>query len=237
MPEQLTLPVRGMHCAACVGKVESALAGVPGVETASVNLATERATVAFDPARADVGTLQAAVAAAGYELAEAPTPRGGEAEAREQAVRELEQRRLGRRWRLGALLSVPLLVGGMPDFFPWAPAWLRDPWVQLGLSTPVQLWVGATFHAGFLRDLRHRTASMDTLVSLGTSAAYVFSVALTLWPHVFHAAGRHALLRDGGGGHHARPAGALARGPCPWPHLGGDPAAREPGPADRPRAP
>ena len=96
MPEQLTLPVRGMHCAACVGKVESALAGVPGVETASVNLATERATVAFDPARADVGTLQAAVAAAGYELAEAPTPRGGEAEAREQAVRELEQRRLGR---------------------------------------------------------------------------------------------------------------------------------------------
>ena len=189
MPEQLTLPVRGMHCAACVGKVESALAGVPGVETASVNLATERATVAFDPARADVGTLQAAVAAAGNELAEAPTPRGGEAEAREQAVRELEQRRLGRRWRLGALLSVPLLVGGMPDFFPWAPAWLRDPWVQLGLSTPVQLWVGATFHAGFLRDLRHRTASMDTLVSLGTSAAYVFSVALTLWPHVFHAAG------------------------------------------------
>jgi len=144
MAEQLTLPVRGMHCAACVGKVESALAGVPGVETASVNLATERATVVFDLARADVGTLQAAVAAAGYELAEAPMPRGGEAEAREQAARELEQRRLGRRWRLGALLSVPLLVGGMPDFFPWAPAWLRDPWVQLGLATPVQLWVGAT---------------------------------------------------------------------------------------------
>ncbi len=189
MAERLTLPVRGMHCAACVGKVEQALTGVPGVETASVNLATERATVAFDPARADVGALQAAVAAAGYELAEAPTPRGSEAEAREQAARELEQRRLGRRWRLGALLSVPLLVGGMPDFFPWAPAWLRDPWVQLALATPVQLWVGATFHAGFLRDLRHRTASMDTLVSLGTSAAYFFSVAITLWPHVFHAAG------------------------------------------------
>ena len=66
MAERLTLPVRGMHCAACVGKVERALTDVPGVETASVNLATERATVAFDPARTAVPALQAAVAAAGY---------------------------------------------------------------------------------------------------------------------------------------------------------------------------
>jgi Cu+-exporting ATPase len=189
MAERLTLPVRGMHCAACVGKVEAALTGVPGVETAAVNLATERATVEFDPARTDVPALQTAVAAVGYELAATPAPAGPEADERERAARVREQQALRGRFVVGAILSAPLLVGGMPDIFPWAPAWLRDPWLQLLLATPVQFWVGASFHAGLLRDLRYRSASMATLVSLGTSAAYVFSVAVTLWPHVFHAAG------------------------------------------------
>jgi Cu+-exporting ATPase len=189
MAERLTLPVRGMHCAACVGKVETALTRVPGVATASVNLATERATVAFDPARADLGALQAAVAAAGYELAAVPTGGGEEVEAPAQRAREREQEQLRRRFIVGAALSAPLLVGGMPDLFPWVPAWLLDPWIQLVLATPVQLWVGASFHAGFLRDLRYRSASMATLVSLGTNAAYLFSIAVTLWPHVFHVAG------------------------------------------------
>ena len=187
--ERLTLPVRGMHCAACVGKVEGALTGVPGVETAAVNLATEQATVAFDPAQTSVPALRRAVAAAGYDLAAAPVARGGEAEDRERRAREVEQRRLRRKVVIGALLSAPLLVGGMPALFPWVPAWLRDPWLQLVLATPVQFWVGADFHRAFLRDLRHRSASMSTLVSLGTSAAYLFSLAVTLWPHVFHAAG------------------------------------------------
>jgi Cu+-exporting ATPase len=188
MAERLTLPVRGMHCAACVGKVERALTDVPGVETASVNLATERATVAFDPARTAVPALQAAVAAAGYELAPAPIA-PGEAEDHERAERALELQALKRRVVIGALLSVPIVIGGMPDVFRWAPVWLRDPRVLLALTVPVQFWVGAEFHRGFLRDLRHRSASMDTLVSLGTNAAFFFSVAVTLWPHVFHAAG------------------------------------------------
>jgi Cu+-exporting ATPase len=189
MAERLTLPVRGMHCAACVGKVEGALRRVPGVEAASVNLATEQATVTFDPARAEVEALRAAVAAAGYELAATPAPRGGEAADRERAEREREQRRLAVRVVVGAVLSAPVLLGGMPELFPWAPAVLRNPWVQWLLATPVQLWVGASLHAGFLRDSRHGSASMATLVSLGTSAAYAFSVAVTVWPHVFHAAG------------------------------------------------
>jgi Cu+-exporting ATPase len=188
MAERLTLPVRGMHCAACVAKVESALTRVPGVDAAGVNLATEQATITFDPARVGVEGLQAAVASAGYELAAAPAPGDGEAQDRAQAEREREQRRLRRRALVGALLSAPLLVGGMPEIFPWAPAWLRDPWWQFLLATPVQLWVGADFHAGFWRDLRYRSASMSTLVSLGTNAAYLFSVAVMLWPHVFHAA-------------------------------------------------
>jgi Cu+-exporting ATPase len=188
--ERVTLPVRGMHCAACVGKVERALDEVPGVEEASVNLATERATVAYDPGRADLARLRAAVAAAGYELGELPTPAQGEgAPDRERAAREEEQRQLGRRVLVGAALSVPVVLGSMPELFPWAPAWLRDPGLLLVLTTPVQFWVGAPFHRGFLRDLRYRNASMSTLVSLGTNAAYFFSVAVTLWPNAFMALG------------------------------------------------
>ena len=90
---------------------------------------------------------------------------------------------------MGAVLSVPVLIGSMHEVFPWAPAWLANPWLLWALTTPVQFWVGGQFHAGFIRELRHRSASMDTLVSLGTNAAYFFSVAVTLWPHAFMAAG------------------------------------------------
>ncbi len=177
--ERVTLPVKGMHCAACVGKVERALEGVPGVREAAVNLATERATVVFDPAAAGLPAMREAVAAAGYEI---PDARPQAAEAREAEKRE-EQRTLRRKFVVGAALSVPIVVGSMRGFFPWAPAWLSDPWLLLALATPVQFWVGAQFHRGFLRDLRYRSSSMSTLVSIGTNAAYFFSLALTIRPH------------------------------------------------------
>jgi Cu+-exporting ATPase len=175
-----------MHCASCVGKVERALTSVPGVESASVNLATEQATVAFDPARTDLGHLRDAVAAAGYELAEPrPEPGAGEAGDGERAAREAAERREKLRFVVGAVLSVPVLLGSMSHVFPWVPALLQNPWLQLALTTPVQVWVGWQFHRGFVHDLRYRTASMSTLVSIGTNAAYAFSIAVTLWPHTF----------------------------------------------------
>src|SRR5438034_663160 len=184
--ERITAPVRGMHCAACVSKVERALTATAGVESASVNLATEQATVAFDPARTDLVRLRAAVAAAGYELAEPrPEPVPGEAVDGERAAREAALRREKVRFVVGAVLSVPVLLGGMPHVVPWVPALLQNPWLQLVLTTPVQVWVGWQFHRGFVHDLRYRTASMATLVSIGTNAAYLGSVAVTLWPHAF----------------------------------------------------
>ncbi|HUF90968.1 MAG TPA: heavy metal translocating P-type ATPase [Candidatus Limnocylindria bacterium] len=186
--ETRTLPVRGMHCAACVGKVERALESVEGVADARVNLATEQATIDLDPARTGTDALRAAVAAAGYELAEAPATRAaGDDVAR--AAHAREARLLQIKVMVGALLAAPVLVGNMPELFPWAPMWLRNPWLLLALATPVQFWVGADFHRGFLRDLRYRSASMSTLVSLGTNAAYFFSVAVTVWPHTFMALG------------------------------------------------
>ncbi len=184
--ERMTAPVRGMHCAACVGKVERALTSVPGVESASVNLATEQAAVVFDPARTDLARLRAAVAAAGYELAEARPDRvPGEAVDGERAAREAAQRREKLKFVVGAVLSAPVLLGGMSHVLPWVPGVLQNPWLQLVLATPVQVWVGWQFHRGFVHDLRYRTASMSTLVSIGTSAAYLWSVAVTLWPHAF----------------------------------------------------
>jgi Cu+-exporting ATPase len=133
--------------------------------------------------------LQKAVAATGYELGEPSRATPAETSDREQAAREQEQRVLRRKFLVGAVLSAPVLVGSMPEFFPGAPSWLRNPWVLLALTTPVQFWVGAQFHRGFVSDLRRRTSSMSTLVSLGTTAAYVFSVAVTLRPHAFMALG------------------------------------------------
>jgi len=185
---RLDFPVKGMHCAACVGKVERALLGVAGVKTAAVNLATERATVRLGAGGPSLDALRRAVAAAGYTVPAdiAATP---EAADREQAERARENRRLRLKVVAGAALSVPVLLGSMHEVFSWAPHWLRDPFLLWGLTTPVQFWVGWQFHAGFLAELRHRSASMNTLVSIGTNAAYFFSVAVTLWPNVFAATG------------------------------------------------
>ena len=183
---RVTVAVRGMHCASCVAKVEGALRGVPGVRDATVNLATERATVRFDSTATGMPALRRAVAAAGYEIPEPlPAATAAATERAREAEKAAEQRALRRRVVLGALLSAPILVGSMREVFWFAPAWLGDPWLLLALATPVQFWVGAPFHRGFLRDLRYGSASMSTLVSIGTNAAYFGSLALTVWPRAW----------------------------------------------------
>src|SRR5215510_9879713 len=177
-------PVKGMHCAGCVAKVERALRGVPGVAEPNVNLATERATVWVRPDSPGLPAIRTAVAGVGYKVPEETAPSSIDG-----SSRAVEVRGLGLTALVGAALSIPVLLGSMSELFWWAPSWLGNPWLLWALTTPVQFWVGREFHAGFFRDLRHRSASMDTLVSLGTNAAYLFSVALTLWPHAFMAAG------------------------------------------------
>src|SRR5712692_8550765 len=185
---RLDFPVKGMHCAACVNKVEQALLGVPGVKTAAVNLATERATVRLAPEGPSLDQLREAVADAGYTV---PVDIADTAESadREQAERANENRWLRIKFIVGAALAVPVLLGSMHEIFTWAPHWLRNPYLLWALTTPVQFWVGRQFHAAFVKELRHRSASMNTLVSVGTNAAYFFSVAVTLWPRVFMATG------------------------------------------------
>jgi Cu+-exporting ATPase len=180
---RVTLGVGGMSCASCVQTVERALRQTDGVLAASVNLATERATVEYIPGTVTVEALRRAVRQAGY------TPLAVEDAARdhEAARRARELAALRARLLVGAALSLPLLWGSLPHMGlrVWAPAVLHDWVVQFLLATPVQFWAGWRFYRGMWAALRHRTADMNTLIAVGTSAAYLYSVAATFAPHWF----------------------------------------------------
>ncbi len=183
--EKVTFSVQGMSCASCVAKIERALHTVPGVARASVNLGTEKATVET-AARLPFETLQGAVEAIGYTATALPAATApGAAEDREKAARDREARRLRTKVLVGAILSVPLMLGSFPEWFPWMPELLTRHVVLFILATPVHLWVGWQFHRGAWAALRHRTADMNTLVSVGTSAGYLYSVLVTFAPGLF----------------------------------------------------
>jgi Cu+-exporting ATPase len=160
--ERCDLPVQGMTCASCAARIETDLADLPGVEQASVNFATHRATVTYDPEVTGPASFSAAVADLGYSVP-ATEPDDPEAE---------ELRDLWPRLVVAVVLAVPVIaismVAGL-QFSGWQ-------WVALVLSTPIILWSAWPFHRSTLVNLRHRATTMDTLVSLGTIAAYVWSV-------------------------------------------------------------
>ena len=157
------LQVEGMHCAACVSTVERSLNSIDGVE-ATVNFATERATVAYPPG-VGVDDLVGAVAGAGYGAHVATADEPGDASSP-----------LRLRLVVAGALTAPLVAIAMIpplQFDGWE-------WVAFLLATPVVFWSGLGFHQAALRSLRHRAATMDTLVSLGTLAAWAWSVVALL---------------------------------------------------------
>jgi Cu+-exporting ATPase len=176
--ESMSLALKGMHCASCVTTIEKALAAVPGVEGASVNLGTGRAEIRG--AGLDSGRLVSAVRASGYDAEPAAGPRHGDDETRERReVRDVLFRTV-----VAGLLTAPALVISMTGaMFPGRNL------VLLGLTLPVYLWAGAPFLSGAVRTLRRRTANMDTLIALGTTAALALSVAATFFPSTAAAAG------------------------------------------------
>jgi P-type Cu+ transporter len=188
---EVVLPIRGMSCASCVQRIEQALLDVPGVVSASVNFATGRATVTYVASAAQPSDLQRAIEGAGYRVSDmTATP---VAPGQEKAAVDTETRLLRTKFLVGAALSVPVLVGSFPDWFLWAPAPLSDPFALLVLTTPVQFWVGWSFHRGFWVSLKHRTTDMNTLVSIGTNAAYLYSAALTFFPASIAPAGMETM--------------------------------------------
>lgn len=166
----LELAIEGMTCASCVGRVERALAKVPGVRTASVNLASERAHVELLGA-VEAATLIAAVDKAGYKA----RPLEPDQPTVDPAVARLARER----WWLAAaiLLSLPLVLPMVGDWF--GQHWMLPAWVQFVLATPVQFIIGARFYESAYKAVRARSGNMDLLVALGTSAGY--GLSLYLW--------------------------------------------------------
>jgi len=167
-----TLQVEGMTCASCVGRVETALLQVPGVMGASVNLATERASVQA-LSTVSVSDLEAAVGRAGYKAkrvdAAKPAPEASRPQWWPVAV--------------GAALTLPLVAPMLLQLF--GIHWMLDGWVQLALAAPVQFWLGWRFYRAGWKALRAGTGNMDLLVALGTSAAFGLSLYL-LFKHADH---------------------------------------------------
>ncbi len=190
--DTLTLKLRGMSCASCAANIEQAIQSVPGVVDCSVNFGVEQATVKYEPKRTSLEKIQQAVSDAGYSAFSLQSQEmlTGENDA-EKAGREAEKRELYLKLLVGGAISLLLLVGAVPAMMglrlPSILSWLSNPWVQLVLATPVQFWCGRTFYQNGWKALKRRAATMDTLIALGTSAAYFYSIFVTIFPGFFTA--------------------------------------------------
>ncbi len=181
--EHVDLPITGMTCASCAARVEKRLNKLDGVQ-ASVNYATERASVSYAPGTLTPADLVAAVQRAGYD-AVVPSEGGTTAEPQPRdAAADLRRRLI-----FAAVASIPLVALGM------IPALQFDnwQWVSLQLATPVLVWAGWPFHRAAWLNLRHGTATMDTLISIGTIAAWTWSVVSMLFLGAGDSSMRHAL--------------------------------------------
>jgi len=166
-------PVGGMTCASCVARVEEALSSVPGVISASVNLASEKATVEYVEGTG-LAYMRRAVKEAGYEL-------GPEAEALEDVTTaaQREIRVIRNRFIIAAILTASIMALG------WGPSFVSKSYLLLALATPVQFWAGLRFYRGAWGALKHKTSDMNTLVAVGTSVAYFYSMIAVIAPGLF----------------------------------------------------
>jgi Cu+-exporting ATPase len=188
--ENVRLKLRGMSCASCAKNIEDAISAVPGVNGCSVNFGAEQATIDYDPKTTDLQAIQDAVDAAGYSaypLQEQNLMAGEDDE--EKRYRQQESHDLRQKVTVGGIVSIVLVIGSLPMMtglhLPLIPAWLHNPWVQLVLTTPVQFWCGKSFYINTWKAFKRHAATMDTLISLGTSAAYLYSLFATLFSGFF----------------------------------------------------
>ena len=183
--EQVEFRVSGMSCASCVVNIESVLGEIAGVDRVDVSFGTERATVEFDPTQVTPTQLQAAVADAGYRLVPREAPGSVANEDAEAAERQAEIRDLSIRVLIGAVLAAPVVFAVMAvDLFgaAWMPDFLLNRWFQLAAITPVMFYSGWPIHRTGWLTLRHRTADMNSLITIGTIAAFGYSLLVTIAP-------------------------------------------------------
>ncbi|WP_336967736.1 heavy metal translocating P-type ATPase [Bacillus cereus] len=171
--------VSGMTCAACANRVEKRLNKLDGVNKATVNFALESATVDFNPDEVNVNEMKSAITKLGYKLEVKPDDQDASTDHR---LQEIERQK--KKFIISFILSFPLLWAMVSHFsftsFIYLPDMLMNPWVQLALATPVQFIIGGQFYVGSYKALRNKSANMDVLVALGTSAAYFYIVYLSI---------------------------------------------------------
>ncbi|KAB2391384.1 MULTISPECIES: heavy metal translocating P-type ATPase [Bacillus cereus group] len=171
--------VSGMTCAACANRVEKRLNKLDGVNKATVNFALESATVDFNPDEVNVNEMKSVITKLGYKLEVKPDDQDASTDHR---LQEIERQK--KKFIISFILSFPLLWAMVSHFsftsFIYLPDMLMNPWVQLTLATPVQFIIGGQFYVGAYKALRNKSANMDVLVALGTSAAYFYSVYLSI---------------------------------------------------------
>lgn len=182
---KVDLPITGMTCANCARTIERVLTRLDGVVAAGVNLATERASVEYLPGAVGLAAIQQAIRDAGYDVV--VTGEGEAAGDVERAAREAEIRSQTRKFWVGAALSLPLFVLSMARDLSLLGMWAHQPWVNwlmLALATPVQFYVGWDYYVGGFKSLRAGSANMDVLVAMGSSVAYLYSLAVLLFPGI-----------------------------------------------------
>lgn len=184
--DEVDFTIIGMTCAACATRIEKGLNKMPGVSKATVNLALETAHVEFNGAQVSPADMISKVEKLGYQA----IPKEEQADNVDYKQREIKQKKV--QLLISAILSFPLLwaMASHFSFTSWIylPDFLMNPWVQLVLATPVQFIIGRQFYVGAYKALRNKSANMDVLVALGTSAAYFYSLYLTIqWATMAHA--------------------------------------------------
>ncbi|AFY35873.1 heavy metal translocating P-type ATPase [Calothrix sp. PCC 7507] len=188
--DTLTLKLRGMSCAACANNIEQAILSVPGVMDCNVNFGAEQASINYDQSQTNLESIQAAINAAGYSSdALLETEMLMLEDDAEVLHRLAAQRQLTLKVMVGGVISILLFLGSLPMMtglnIPFIPAFLHHPWLQLALTIPVQFWCGGSFFRNGWKAFKHHTATMDTLISLGTASAFLYSFFVTLFPDFF----------------------------------------------------
>lgn len=189
------LPIQGMECASCVNKIEKSLLQTKGVIEASVNLATSRARIKYIFDVADTDMIKSVIESTGYKVLETKTE--DKVEDHEKKVREKEYKKQKIKFLSGLILGILIFLGSMRHWFPWVPFFLGNVFILWILATPVQFWIGWQFYRGAWGALRHKSVDMNTLIAVGTSAAYFYSVTAIFFPSLFRISGiRSAVYFD-----------------------------------------
>ncbi len=182
------LAISGMHCASCAITIEKELSNLKGVDKVSVNFAAEKANLQYDEDIISLDKIISAIKNLGYQTKEIEEI--SDVVEEEKLAREKEISTLKTKFWFAALLSIPIFLGSFPEWFPWVAEILKDHLVLLILATPVMFWSGWQFHRGAYKAILHRTADMNTLISVGTLAAYIYSGIVTFFPSVVASVGK-----------------------------------------------